>query len=555
MTRRYLRENNLLAVPFDKGIGICVMDQDTYNRKLDAIINLPQFEKETHKRKNEKHPVLKEEERIVQMLKKLKSENKIKESLYEKLKPIGSQPPRLYGLAKVHKTTTPLRPVLSMPGSAYYRIAKQVADWLSTVKECQINSSTQAISDELKNIPVENDEELVSFDICSLYTNVPVHEAIHYCAELLYNNDENEQPDVSKETFIELAIMSSCNVLMLTHDGFYRQKDGLAMGSPPAPNLANGWLSQFDRVIKGESKLYSRYMDDVLKEINTNTIDQKLEEINNLHPKLEFTLEREEDGCIPFLDMKIVHNGNELTSTWFTKVTDTGLTMNFHALAPMKYKRSVVSEMVHRIHHACSTWRNFHESLEKAKAILQKNQYPPSFYEPIIHKTLSKICSEKKKDDSDEEEPEKKLIFLQYRGKVTENFERALKRLNAPCKVITTIKKIKTVLPSLKAPVEKAMKSGLVYKISCSRCQSCYVGQTTRHLLTRIKEHRRIGTPVGNHFKACGSSLTMDDVDIIISSSKSVYNLMTLEALCIRAIQPSINTKDEYKSRALVIKI
>ena len=89
MTRRYLRENNLMAVPFDKGIWICIMDQNTYNNKLDAIIRLPQFEKETQKRKNEKHPVLKGEERIVRTLKKLKEENKIDESLYEKLKPVG----------------------------------------------------------------------------------------------------------------------------------------------------------------------------------------------------------------------------------------------------------------------------------------------------------------------------------------------------------------------------------------------------------------------------------------------------------------------------------
>ena len=290
--------------------------------------------------------------------------------------------------------------------------------------------------------------------------------------------------------------MSNCNVLMLTHDGFYRQKDGLAMGSPPAPNLDNGWLSQFDHVIKGESKLYSRYMDDILKEINKNTINQKLEEINSLHPKLEFTVEREEYGCIPFLDMKIIHKGDELTSTWFTKVTDTGLIMNFHALAPLKYKRSVVSGMVHRIHHACSTWINFHESLEKAKAILQKNQYPPSFYEPIINKTLTKIYSEKKKDNNEEEEPEKKLVILQYRGKVTENFERALKRLNVACKIITTVKKIKTILPSLKTPVEKAMKSGLVYKISCSRCQSCYVGQSSTYPYQR--------TPT--YWYSCGKS-------------------------------------------------
>ena len=87
--------------------------------------------------------------------------------------------------------------------------------------------STGAFSDG-KSISVENDEELVSFDIVSLYTNVPVHEAIHHCADLLYNND-NELPPVSKETLIELATMSNCNVWMLTHDGFYRQKDELAM--------------------------------------------------------------------------------------------------------------------------------------------------------------------------------------------------------------------------------------------------------------------------------------------------------------------------------------
>ena len=80
-------------------------------------------------------------------------------------------------------------------------------------------------------------------------------------------------------------------------------------------------------------------------------------------------------------------------------------------------------------------------------------------------------------------------------------------------------------------------------------------GQTTRHLLTRIKEHRHIGTPVGNHFKGCGAKLTMDDVKVIVTLSKSVYNVMTLESLYIRAIKPIINTKDEYKSRTLVIRI
>jgi len=36
---------------------------------------------------------------------------------------------------------------------------------------------------------------------------------------------------------------------MMTNDGYYQQIDGLAMGSPPAPMLANGWLSKFDSFV------------------------------------------------------------------------------------------------------------------------------------------------------------------------------------------------------------------------------------------------------------------------------------------------------------------
>ena len=42
--------------------------------------------------------------------------------------------------------------------------------------------------------------------------------------------------------------------------------DGLAMGSPPAPMLANGWMSKYDKIIKGNAKIYSRYMDDIFRE-------------------------------------------------------------------------------------------------------------------------------------------------------------------------------------------------------------------------------------------------------------------------------------------------
>jgi len=54
LTNRYLKENKLLAVPFDKGIEICLVSHDLC--KLKGITNLPQFTKVIFTRENEKHP-------------------------------------------------------------------------------------------------------------------------------------------------------------------------------------------------------------------------------------------------------------------------------------------------------------------------------------------------------------------------------------------------------------------------------------------------------------------------------------------------------------------
>ena len=163
---------------------------------------------------------------------------------------------------------------------------------MSLVPECKINVSTKLICDDLRSVILKEDEEIISFDVVSLYTNVPVMEAIEVCTDLLFALPPDQRPSIEKDTFITLAKIASCDVLMSTHDGYYRQIDGLAMGSPPAPHLANGWLSRYDPVIKGESRLYYRYMDDILKEEKSDNVDRKLDEINSLYANLKFTDER-----------------------------------------------------------------------------------------------------------------------------------------------------------------------------------------------------------------------------------------------------------------------
>ena len=214
----------------------------------------------------------------------------ISDELLKELKSKGGQPPRLYGLAKVHKTAVPLRPVLSMPGSPYHNIAEKVTSWLSGIPESKNQCTSSKISDQLKDIKLQEGEILVTFDVVSLYTNVPVLEAIQEAANRRYSG-EFEMPPVSKETFTILLELSTTNVIISTSDGYFCQKDGLAMGSPPAPPLANTWLAKYEPALKDNAKLFERYMDDVIRPIQRNLTAGKLRQINELHLYLKFTME------------------------------------------------------------------------------------------------------------------------------------------------------------------------------------------------------------------------------------------------------------------------
>ena len=98
------------------------------------------------------------------------------------------------------------------------------------------------------------------------------------------------------------------------------------------------------------------------------------------------------------------------------------------------------------------------------------------------------------------------------------------------------------------------VRSNVDYEILCPRCQSSYVGQTTRHLATRLHEHSRVTSPVGEHIDACG--VILEDCEVrIIDTSRDSAKLLTLEALHINQKRPKVNRKEEYKARELTLKL
>ena len=393
----------------------------------------------------------------------------------------------------------------------------------------------------------------------SFYTNVPVNEAINDAANLLYSGRYEIRP-VDKETFIALTKLAVTDVVLSSHDGCFRQVDGLAMGSQPAPQLANIWLAKFKESIKDDAKIYERYMNDIQRSIKESLVEAKLHEINTLHPNLKFTLEVEQDGKLPFLDMCIIHINNELHSKWYQKPSDTSLVMNFHALAPKKYKRLVIQRFVYRIYRASSHWCYVHEGLTKAKEILEQNQYPPQFYDSIFKETLEKIIVGKEnvnvnmESEDTPEKPSKRFPAIQ--GSSNRSVCEMPMRLGSSSTVNPDDEKIENCFTNPEIINKRDLQSRVVYKLTCPGCNTCYVGQTTQHLLTQFREHKNDNSgAVFKHFQEClGTRLNVEDIEVLYKGPKNYDTLLAIEALFIREIKPKFNTKDKYRSRELTIK-
>ena len=149
------------------------------------------------------------------------------------------------------------------------------------------------------------------------------------------------------------------------------------------------------------------------------------------------------------------------------------------------------------------------------------------------------------------------MFKLEYRGDVTQKFVKSLfsSEFKMPLQVILTTTKLSTLLPSLKSRIDKLHRSRVVYQITCSGCNALYVGQTVRHLTTRLKEHGRLSAPVGKHLDECGQRGSSWPRNVkILESARSLSTLLALEALHIRELERS-NNGDDFKSTELLLKI
>ena len=159
-----------------------------------------------------------------------------------------------------------IQPIISNIGTATYETAKYLASLLAPLSKSEFTiNNTKEFVKYIQKQKVPDGYTMVSSDVASLFTNVPLEETIEIILKRIYINKEITT-DIPRQEMKELFILCTKNVHFTFNNETYIQVDGVAMGSSLGPVLGNIFMVELETsVIPSQSnkvKLWKRFIDD-----------------------------------------------------------------------------------------------------------------------------------------------------------------------------------------------------------------------------------------------------------------------------------------------------
>ena len=187
------------------------------------------------------------EKDITDLLKDLKNSEVISVTVYKSLKPRGSGFGILYGLCKFHKQVvdncSPFRPIMSAIKTPTYNLAKFLVPLLEP-----ITTDMYTVKNNFEFVKEIADQDpglfMVSMDVESLFTNIPLEETRNVCCDSLFRNDAKVN-NIKRIDFKKLLRTALQNKFFNFEGKISEQIDGVAMGSPLAPTFCEQiWFNE-----------------------------------------------------------------------------------------------------------------------------------------------------------------------------------------------------------------------------------------------------------------------------------------------------------------------
>ncbi|XP_036329660.1 uncharacterized protein LOC118741793 [Rhagoletis pomonella] len=309
--KKFLKNHKeLLILNADKGNVTVLMDKSEYDIKIQTIVN----DISTYK-VLKRDPTNRLQDKNNEIVEKMFSNKIIDVKEKNALLCKTANPPRIYGLPKIHKEGNPLRPICSSVNSPSYNLCKYVVKILKNVTMSSVYNVKDAIEfkNKIKDTYVYDDESLVSFDVVSLFPSIPVDLALEIIASKW--EDIKEYTYMTKEFF--LTVVKFCikeNRYFKYNDKIYEQRSGMPMGSPASPVIADiimeELLKKFEQDSVNKPRLLTKYVDDIFAIVKTEDTNDMLTILNGFSKSIRFTIEVEKQGKLPFLDTQVIRRNN-----------------------------------------------------------------------------------------------------------------------------------------------------------------------------------------------------------------------------------------------------
>ena len=351
-----------------------------------------------------------------------------------------------------------MRPILSATQTYNYALAKWLEDKLKPLSYNKYTvSDTFQFVNEIQGLKINNGELLVSYYATSLFTNLPLNETIQILADKAFADgwfNKTTKLNLTKEDLVDLLKAATKNQLFQFDASLYEQIDGVAMGLPLGPLLANVSMCSIEETLRQDGLLppfYRRYVDDTLTIMPDRvTADHFLCTLNYCHSSVKFTMETEHDGSLPFLGVELLNRAPKIETKVYIKPTNTG-----------------------RAYRLSSDWSQFHEECDRLREVFSKLKYPQHFIDTAIKKVIDTKVSDPQPHPSSQEKANTVRVILPFKDQSSANIvKQQLSKLSL--KVGTAIqpvfvsRKLNEDLKVQEANLFIVSQQRVVYKFKCT---------------------------------------------------------------------------------------
>lgn len=554
-TKKFLRRNpELYIINADKGNVTVALTSSTYEEKMNNIVN----DNSTY-RAMRIDPTSSIQNKVNELTRNLHKDKHIDDATRKMLTSYTSIPPKMYGVPKIHKEDMPMRPIVSTRGSPTYQLSKFLANIINRAlrsDKYNVNNSRH-FKDRVSDISIEDNEIMVSFDVTSLFTNIPINLVIEIIKKRY--NVITEHTSIPKNKFLEMLRICCQDSNFFKYKGkIYKQTFGLPMGSPLSPILADlvmdALLDATTEQLEVSPKIMVKYVDDLFAIVKRENLQRTLDTLNAYHRRLQFTVEVEQRGSLPFLDVLVIRRDNHIYTNWYQKPMASGRILNYNSAHPRKQILNVAKNFIDRV------WYLSHHSFReqnrcRIKQILKNNSFPNNIIVGMLRMAGNTIPQEANRDQQST-----KYRRVTYIPRLTESLQRAMRQHDGEISIAPKVNRtLRDVYTNTKDRTPLMDEAGVVYEIKCGGneedpCNKIYIGMTGQMLKNRINNHKSDlkhclsnKTALANHCNSMRHTPRWEDTRIICKE-KNYTRRTTLEALHIYAARNTMNKKTDTDS-------